>query len=811
MYNKNGKEKDSPIHTHKRQPSKQIIIDNKRISKRQLDYHKRSLDGKGKRSPLKWENSNMEEKHTIENLLNLLPQITNLSSLLDDILSEQNTPTHNNPSRTPTQSNTLTPSSSQTHHSIQNSCSIQKFKALLNILELLSLSWNIIRTYKYNYRLNYYDNIDGLVNHILRQRNIGNIFNIKTFFLSSKTPYMTLLNGTKLYIDKEFRNSAAKFQFLFLEVIGALKKIADKQEEFTKSKHKIDKVPPFLRVCVGKSKVQELEMLKEATYRFVFDTLYEPLMRMEKVIRNFEITYIAKIKELFEATREFNIQYLIKENKSVEESVTKLEYEIAKEIHKKKRIVENQIFDLEGNLLSHREKKILFQNNFSQKSSLIGKNISKQKTKQKKNNFLKKLEAEAELNESNFNNIIPSESIKPIEINNYSNQITATQQHSRNFNFGRESKEGNSTLFLGQRRRSDALPNLNRSPLQNLTSIKSLKSLIHKHSQLQSNIKTLNSDSKRIKPTQIKSTLKHSEPNLHSHPHPQNQNPKHSQISPFNPNPSQTLNSPEAHTLHTKPTTTSNAYTYANTRKTLHSSNSINRTQEQRTRALNALHTQIDTENTDNKENKENMNLDSKWEEFITPSQQYNTCTTTASKLSQNNKYQISNIEKHLYHHKKAHYKNILNQRKNIMKASRNLFDQEITNQNENENENNLNENQIENLSWSEDEVCGEVLDRNMNREIKRSVCGSVQKICCSVNALSSVNENVGCNLNFAQKNNEFILKCDDEMQELENKQRNREIFKQLSPSSIHIFKDLCKVFNLDIKKSFNISASQFR
>lgn len=48
-----------------------------------------------------------------------------------------------------------------------------------------------------------------------RAINEGKIFNIKTFILSCKTPYMKTKDGSKVYISKEYSNAAGKLHLAF--------------------------------------------------------------------------------------------------------------------------------------------------------------------------------------------------------------------------------------------------------------------------------------------------------------------------------------------------------------------------------------------------------------------------------------------------------------------------------------------------------------------------------------------------------------------------------------------------------------------
>lgn len=55
---------------------------------------------------------------------------------------------------------------------------------------MVAHQWGIIKKDKYNFRLGSYGKIDLYINHIPRVVKEGKIFNIKTFIVSERTPYM---------------------------------------------------------------------------------------------------------------------------------------------------------------------------------------------------------------------------------------------------------------------------------------------------------------------------------------------------------------------------------------------------------------------------------------------------------------------------------------------------------------------------------------------------------------------------------------------------------------------------------------------
>jgi hypothetical protein len=57
--------------------------------------------------------------------------------------------------------------------------------------------------------------LDIYINEIPRATNEGKIFNIKTFVLSCKTPYMKTKDDAKVFISKEYSNAAGKLHLSF--------------------------------------------------------------------------------------------------------------------------------------------------------------------------------------------------------------------------------------------------------------------------------------------------------------------------------------------------------------------------------------------------------------------------------------------------------------------------------------------------------------------------------------------------------------------------------------------------------------------
>lgn len=73
----------------------------------------------------------------------------------------------------------------------------------------------MIKKEKYQYRISNHGHLDIYINEIVRATQEGKIFNIKTFILSCKTPYMKTKDGSKVFISKEYSNAAGKLHLNF--------------------------------------------------------------------------------------------------------------------------------------------------------------------------------------------------------------------------------------------------------------------------------------------------------------------------------------------------------------------------------------------------------------------------------------------------------------------------------------------------------------------------------------------------------------------------------------------------------------------
>ncbi len=73
----------------------------------------------------------------------------------------------------------------------------------------------MIKKEKYQYRVMNHGHLDVYINEMPRATNDGKIFNIQTFILSCKTPYMKTKDGSKVFISKEYSNAAGKLHLSF--------------------------------------------------------------------------------------------------------------------------------------------------------------------------------------------------------------------------------------------------------------------------------------------------------------------------------------------------------------------------------------------------------------------------------------------------------------------------------------------------------------------------------------------------------------------------------------------------------------------
>ena len=108
-------------------------------------------------------------------------------------------------------------------------------RAYLNSLEIMAHHWGMIKKEKYQHRVANHGHLDIYINEIPRSINEGKVFNVKTFVLSCKTPYMKTKEGTKVFISKEYSNAAGKLHLSFYTLHDLiLRELNQKLEQINK-------------------------------------------------------------------------------------------------------------------------------------------------------------------------------------------------------------------------------------------------------------------------------------------------------------------------------------------------------------------------------------------------------------------------------------------------------------------------------------------------------------------------------------------------------------------------------------------------
>ena len=105
--------------------------------------------------------------------------------------------------------NVVTNSESVSYQSLDNDSfeddlKCKQLRAFLNSLEMAAQALNVIKRNEYAHRVRSYPEIEKQVDEIPRAVNPGNIFNIKTFILSCKNPFMKTKTGTKVFVSKDY-------------------------------------------------------------------------------------------------------------------------------------------------------------------------------------------------------------------------------------------------------------------------------------------------------------------------------------------------------------------------------------------------------------------------------------------------------------------------------------------------------------------------------------------------------------------------------------------------------------------------------
>lgn len=169
-------------------------------------------------------------------------------------------------------------------------------KSFLNSVEMLAHHWQMIKKERYQYRVMNHGHLDVYINEMPRSTHEGKIFNILTFVLSCKTPYMKTKDGSKVFISKEYSNAAGKLHLNFYMLHDLiLRELNTKLETINRTANR-GSIITFFKTIFSSGQDGVLHPLFKET------TLLRKIKRLVKIfelsIRNFEETYIAMIKDL---------------------------------------------------------------------------------------------------------------------------------------------------------------------------------------------------------------------------------------------------------------------------------------------------------------------------------------------------------------------------------------------------------------------------------------------------------------------------------------------------------------------------------
>ena len=175
----------------------------------------------------------------------------------------------------------------------------------------------------------------ALFDELPRATGAGKLFSVKTFILSCRTPYMMTREDRKLYINKEYSNAAGKLHLAFYAVLEQVGRVADETErmhaESRGARNKENCAPddsrsglasvkqwfsslvkvPHSCSLVERSDASELtldvpsafEGLQQEALRY----LRVVLKTLDQQVRNFEQTFIATMRSLFERVAQTNL------------------------------------------------------------------------------------------------------------------------------------------------------------------------------------------------------------------------------------------------------------------------------------------------------------------------------------------------------------------------------------------------------------------------------------------------------------------------------------------------------------------------
>ena len=241
---------------------------------------------------------------------------------------------------------------------------IQKLKEFLLTLEVFGFRWKVINRTKYIYRMKNYHILENLVNHIPRELKHGELFNVKTFLLSQKTPFMSTEQGEKLYISKDYKIAAAKLQLFFGKICKHLQRIARYIRKQKKNKGEGEGVQLESKGSVRKynifKSIFEKKQVKEKnnigvdniSEEYIKGILLNDIENLDKSIRTFEQTYISKIGELHHHIIQLNVKYILNTKNPTKPQIPE---KITTQSPSNIILHKNQVFNINGDLLDDQE------------------------------------------------------------------------------------------------------------------------------------------------------------------------------------------------------------------------------------------------------------------------------------------------------------------------------------------------------------------------------------------------------------------------------------------------------------------------
>ena len=151
---------------------------------------------------------------------------------------------------------------------------------------MLAQHWNMIRKEKYAHRVANHGQLDVYINEIPRATNESKIFNIKTFVLSCKTPYMKTKDGAKVFISKEYSNAAGKLHLSFYTLhVFIAKDLAGKLDSINRTNNRHSILAFFKTIFSSGQDGVYHPLFKETA---ILRNMKKQLKIFELCIRNFE-------------------------------------------------------------------------------------------------------------------------------------------------------------------------------------------------------------------------------------------------------------------------------------------------------------------------------------------------------------------------------------------------------------------------------------------------------------------------------------------------------------------------------------------